>query len=132
MLLNVFAIPKIVPEKFGAISSPFPRYPAVTAPLSVSATVKIATAQTLSYPKNINKMNISPGGATANLLWNGMDELNIIKLILTFSQTYAVNPFRATVVVILPVDLWSVKLSIWLHIFAKISLFIHYLKWSAK
>lgn len=67
MLLNVFAIPKIVPEKFGAISSPFPRYPAVTAPFNVSAIVNIATDQTLSYPKNINKVNIIPGGATANL-----------------------------------------------------------------
>lgn len=47
ILEPVFAIPKIVPEKFGAISRPLPKYPAVTAPFKVNAIVKIATAQTL-------------------------------------------------------------------------------------
>lgn len=40
---NVFAKPKIVPEKFGAMSKPLPRYPAVTAPLNSSCNVKITT-----------------------------------------------------------------------------------------
>jgi hypothetical protein len=39
-----------LPEKFGAISSPFPRYPAVTAPLKVRARVNMATANMGSSP----------------------------------------------------------------------------------
>lgn len=62
---SVFARPKIVPEKLGAMSNPFPRYPAVTAPFNVNAIVKIVTDQILSYPKKYCRIIIHPGVATA-------------------------------------------------------------------
>lgn len=43
----------VVPEKFGAISNPFPRYPAVTAPLTVKAIVKKVMEAARSHPRNI-------------------------------------------------------------------------------
>lgn len=49
---KVLAKPIIVPAKFGAISKPLLKYPAVTPPLQVNAIVKITTDHTLSWPKN--------------------------------------------------------------------------------
>lgn len=78
---SVLAIPKMVPEKFGAMSKPLPKYPAVTAPLRNNWNVNMTTAQVRSYPTKICKIIKRPGSITAN----------------------AVNDFRACVVVSLPV-----------------------------
>lgn len=54
-----------IPEKLGAISNPFPRYPAVTAPFMVSAAVNIATEPKRSHPQKIMRTINSPGINTA-------------------------------------------------------------------
>lgn len=62
---SVLAIPKIVPEKFGAMSSPLPRYPAVTAPFRNRANVKIPTAQLRFSPMYTWTIIRKPGVMTA-------------------------------------------------------------------
>lgn len=64
----VLASPKMVPEKFGAISNPLPKYPAVTAPLRNSWKVKIITDHVRSYPINTCAIIKNPGVIVANVV----------------------------------------------------------------